>query len=101
MDWHLPALELWRRVRAFQPWPGCYTTWEGRLLKIVQTVPLLGDGQAGRVTEIRGVPGTAVGVQTGSGVLGLLKLQLEGKRVTDAEEFVRGQRGFIGSLLSG
>jgi len=101
MDWHLPAPELWRRVRAFQPWPGCYTTWEGKLLKIVQAVPLPGEGEAGRVTEIRGVPGVAVGVQTGDGLLGLLKVQLEGKRVVDAGEFVRGQRGFAGSLLPG
>ena len=25
IDWHLPAPELWRRVRALSPWPGCYT----------------------------------------------------------------------------
>jgi methionyl-tRNA formyltransferase len=101
MDWYLPALELWHRVRAFQPWPGCYTTWEGKLLKIVQAVPLPGDGKAGRVTEIRGVPGVAVGVQTGDGLLGLLKVQLEGKRVMTADEFIRGQKGFAASLLPG
>jgi len=27
IDWHLPAMDIWRRLRAFQPWPGCYTTW--------------------------------------------------------------------------
>jgi len=101
MDWHSAASELWRRVRAFQPWPGCYTTWEGKLLKIVQAVPLPGDGEVGRVTEIRGVPGVAVGVQTGDGLLGLLKVQLEGKRVMTADEFIRGQKGFDGSLLPG
>jgi methionyl-tRNA formyltransferase len=40
-----------------------------------------------------------VGVQTGDGVLGLVKVQLEGKRELSAEEFVRGQRDFIGSRL--
>jgi methionyl-tRNA formyltransferase len=98
MDWHLPALELWRRVRAFQPWPGCYTAWEGKQIKVIQAVPLPGDGEAGRVVQPEGVP---VGVQTGSGILGLLKVQLEGKRVVTGEEFIRGQRGFTGSLLPG
>jgi methionyl-tRNA formyltransferase len=101
MDWHLPALELWRRVRAFQPWPGCYTTWEGKQLKVIQAVPLPGDGQAGRVVQPGAGPGVPVGVQTGSGILGLLKVQLEGKRVVTGGEFIRGQRGFTGSLLPG
>ena len=28
IDWHLSAIDIWRRVRAFQPWPGCYTEWQ-------------------------------------------------------------------------
>jgi methionyl-tRNA formyltransferase len=40
-----------------------------------------------------------VGVETGDGVLGLLRVQLEGKREMSADEFVRGQRDFIGSSL--
>lgn len=101
IGWRRPALELWRRVRAFQPWPGCYTVWQGKTLKITEAVPLPGDGEVGRVMETRGAKGVTVGVQTGDGVLGLLKVQLEGKRVMTAEEFVRGQRGFAGSLLPG
>jgi methionyl-tRNA formyltransferase len=99
MDWQRPAIELWRKVRAFQPWPGCYTTWQGRLLKIMETIPLPGGGEPGRVIAIKETQGAPVGVQAGEGVLGLLQLQLEGKRAMSAEEFVRGQRGFIGALL--
>ena len=53
IDWHRPATELWRRVRAFQPWPGCYTTWQGRQLKIIETIPLPGGGEPGRVIAIK------------------------------------------------
>jgi len=101
MDWQRPVIELWRKVRAFQPWPGCYTTWQGRLLKIMETIPLPGGGEPGRVIAIEETQGAPVGVQAGEGVLGLLQLQLEGKRAMGAEEFVRGQRGFIGALLPG
>jgi methionyl-tRNA formyltransferase len=103
MDWRLPAVELWRRVRAFYPWPGCYTRWQGRTLKIVETVPLASEnqGQPGRVIPLlAGYSGTpVVGVETGDGVLGLLQLQLEGKKEVSGAEFVRGQKGFVGSEL--
>jgi len=53
IDWHRPAIELWRKVRAFQPWPGCHTTWQGKLLKIMETIPLPGGGEPGRVIAIK------------------------------------------------
>jgi methionyl-tRNA formyltransferase len=99
IDWHRPAVELWRRVRAFQPWPGCYTTWQGRTVKIIQAVPLSGEGTPGRVVAMGNEHGVAVGVHTGEGVLGLVQVQLEGKRAMSAAEFIRGQRDFIVAQL--
>jgi methionyl-tRNA formyltransferase len=40
-----------------------------------------------------------LGIGTGDGVLGVRKIQLEGKRVMSADEFLRGQRDFIGAVL--
>ncbi|MDM8000320.1 MAG: methionyl-tRNA formyltransferase [Dehalococcoidia bacterium] len=99
IDWHRPAVELWRRVRAFQPWPGSYTTWQGRVLKIIEALPLPGSGTPGRVVAMSQESGAPVGVHTGEGVLGLIQVQLEGKRVMNAAEFLRGQRGFIEAQL--
>jgi len=100
IDWHQPAVEIWRRVRAFQPWPGCYTAWQGRRLEIIEAVPLpraenLEEGQV--VTLER--EAAAFGIGTGEGILGVLKVQLEGKRAMQAAEFLRGQRQFIGAIL--
>ena len=87
-----------------QPWPGCYTRWQGRQLKIIEAVPLSGrEGiKVGQVVAL--VPSgvgvePAFGISTGSGVLGVLKVQLEGKRAMSAADFLRGQRDFIGALL--
>jgi methionyl-tRNA formyltransferase len=100
IDWQLPALDIWRQVRAFQPWPGCGTTWKGRLLKIIEAVPLPGVGEAGMVSAIKGSQSAApIGVQTGDGILGLLHVQMEGKRVMPAEDFLRGQADFLGAVL--
>lgn len=101
IDWRLSTLELWRRVRAFDPWPGCYTWWRGKRLKLGQVVPLYGEisGQPGEVIALSPPATAMVGVGTGDGVLGLLGVQLEGKREMSADEFMRGQRDFIGSRL--
>ena len=99
IDWHRPAVELWRRVRAFQPWPGCYTTWQGRTVKIIEAVPLSGEGTPGQVVAISHEPNAPVGVHTGEGVLGLVQVQLEGKRAMSTEDFIRGQRDFMGAQL--
>jgi len=100
IDWHLPAVDIWRRVRAFQPWPGCYARWQGRQLKIIEAVPLSGEGalEVGQVVALSKEE-AAFGVNTGDGILGVLRVQLEGKRAMPAAEFLRGQRQFIGAIL--
>ncbi len=100
IDWQLPAVDIWRRVRAFQPWPGCYTEWQGKQLKIIEAVPLSGERtlEVGQVVALN-KEGAVFGVNTTDGVLGILGVQLEGKRAMSADEFLRGQRQFIGARL--
>ena len=98
LDWSLSAIELDRRVRAFQPWPGTFTTYLGQRLKVLRVSPM---------PEWRGEspPGTLVAladglaVATGRGALRLEELQLAGKRSMDAEAFLCGQRDCVGNLL--
>ncbi len=101
MDWRLTALELWRQVRAFEPWPGCYTWWQGKRLKINEAISLPGEkpGEAGKVIALPQGAKASIGVETRDGILGIIRVQLEGKRAMSAEEFVRGQRDFVGSRL--
>jgi len=99
IDWHLPALELWQMVRAYNPWPSCYTWCQGKRLKIHKALPLGdgGEGDIGEVIALAEQPG--VGVVTKQGILGLCQVQLEGKREMPANDFVRGKRDFIGCVL--
>jgi len=104
IDWHLPAIDIWRRVRAFHPWPGCYTIWRGKRLKIIEAVPLTEERtfEAGQVVALTTVPegsAAAFGVCAGDRVLGVSRVQLEGKQAMSAAEFLRGQREFIGAVL--
>lgn len=104
IDWMQPAAAIWRRVRAFYPWPGCYTRWQGKQLKIVETVPITTGAtcRPGEVVVLPGVAGEeqpAFGIGTGDGVLGILRLQLEGKQAMSSGDFLRGQRHIIGTVL--
>ncbi len=100
IDWALPAFDIWRRVRAYQPWPGCYTMWQGKQLKIIEAVPLPGttESRPGLVTAVEKEK-AGFGVGTGDGVLGVLKVQLEGKKAMTAVEFLRGQQKLMGAVL--
>ena len=34
IDWNLPALDIWNRIRGLRPWPGAYTNFRGKNLHI-------------------------------------------------------------------
>jgi methionyl-tRNA formyltransferase len=102
IDWHLSAVDIWRRVRAFYPWPGGYTRWRGKILKIIEAVPLpqVKTARVGQVVATSGAGSrTGFGISTGDGVLAVLAVQLEGRQVMSAAEFLRGQRQLIGAVL--
>lgn len=98
IDWRRPALELERRVRGFDPWPGSYTSLHGKFLK-VHRVKIMS-------SELRGSPGDIIKadrdgfwVATGSGAIGLEEVQLENKRRMPGVEFIRGARIKTGDRL--
>ena len=96
LDWTRPADHLARQVRAYQPWPGAYTTWKGQLLKVLRA-HALNDASAeiGRVMAW----GNEAAVGTGEGMLVLDEVQLAGRRPAAMADFLRGARGFVGSFL--
>ena len=64
INWTLPAVEIDRIIRAYDPWPGSFTTWTGRRLKVLEAEPFEGGvGDPGMVMKGRG----GVVVQTGRG----------------------------------
>jgi methionyl-tRNA formyltransferase len=92
IDWTLAAEEIWRRVRAYDPWPGAYTSLDGENIRIWRARPLNADyGEP---------PGTIVeaplGVQTGEGVLAVLEGQRPGRRRMSSDELVRGMPSLFG-----
>ena len=103
INWSQPAAVLARKVRAYQPWPAAYTYWRGKLLKIIVATPLdveLTDSLLPGTVGVREEIGHKVlTVATGSGLLLVKSLQLEGKKALSAEEFLRGYAQIVGDIL--
>ena len=109
IDWSLPAEEIWQRVRAYNPWPGAFTTLDVERLYIWEAWPLQYEtGQPqGTVVQLSEAPASAFpagsegafGVQTGRGVLAVRVVQREGRRALPAGEFAHGLRGLFGRKL--
>jgi len=98
IDWTRPAVELERLVRAFSPAPNAHTTLDGKTVKVHRSA--LGE------PSTTAAPGTVVAagadgiaVATGSGVLRLLEVQLEGKKRLTAQQFLAGKRLPPGTCL--
>ena len=101
-DWHLSATQLERRSRAFNPWPGLFTKWDDKVLKLLEVFPVAEapapQADPGLVVTLSSGD-HCVGVGTGDGVLGLKSIQLEGRRPSPTAEFLQGYPQFLGARL--
>ena len=106
IDWAAPAEEIDCRVRALQPWPGTYTYWQGRLLKIKRARLF---SQADLPQQQPGTVALAMGpnsnkhliVWTGSGAVEVVQAQFESKPPVEARALLTGYPHIVGSVLGG
>ncbi len=89
IDFNKPAIYLERFVRAYNPWPGAFTTWEARQLKIhrAHAVKSVSPGDGVKLVH-NGQP--AYG--TSQGILVLDEVQPAGKKAMPGDVFLRGAR---------
>jgi methionyl-tRNA formyltransferase len=89
LDFTKPAIELERRVRAFNPWPGTWFDWKGAPLKILRARVVEWENPGtGRRLTIEGCP--AVG--TSEGILILEEVKPAGKKSMPGKAFLAGAR---------
>jgi methionyl-tRNA formyltransferase len=95
IDWRLPAVQIERMTRAYTPWPGAWTLWQGQPFRINRAAVMEGNVAPGAVVKLAG----ALAVGTGAGLLRLIEVQPAGKRAMAAADFANGAPAFIGSRL--
>jgi methionyl-tRNA formyltransferase len=98
IDWSKSASKIYNQFRAYSAWPGIYTFFNVKRLKIISCKPSQAE------TEDR-VPGKVfkrndrIFISCGQGAIELLDLQLEGKNVAIVKDFILGHKDFVGAEL--
>ena len=85
IDWTRSAVEIERLIRGMFPNPGAWTKINGDRIKILGC----------KIKEINDVPGKHLGsfiIACGEGAISVTQIQKPGKRITSADEFLRGNK---------
>jgi methionyl-tRNA formyltransferase len=90
LEFARPAVELERRVRAMNPWPGAWFEWNGNLLKVMRVSVV--SGEKGLVSGSRFMVEGRPAVQSAEGVLVLDEVQPAGRKVMSGKSFLAGAR---------
>jgi methionyl-tRNA formyltransferase len=96
IDWSNTSQQIVRMIRAYDPWPGTFTSWNGKGLKIL-AADLVDETPPGAGVVFSDEGRLFVG--SGSGSLELKQLQLEGRQAIAAADFLRGQPDIDGATL--
>jgi methionyl-tRNA formyltransferase len=99
IDWRTSASVIENKIRAFNPWPICSTSYKGKDLRI-----LLGNISAvdhyAEPGEVIQVNQKGITVACGEGAINLSRVQKPGGNALTAKEFLNGHNVTIGDLFS-
>ncbi len=107
VDFNRTPEEICRAIRAMTPWPGAFTEYRGKQLKIWRAEPerdlTAGQGDCARggftPGEIIKTDRDCVTVAAGEGAIRVYELQLEGKKRMSARDFLSGAKMRAGEIL--
>ena len=93
IDWAVDAPSIWRKVRAFNPWPVAETLLNGQQVRIWDAEVAPASGQPDMAPGLVASANSAgIDIACGSGVLRVKRLQLAGRKPLQAADFLVGQR---------
>ena len=95
IDWQKTSQEIYNQYRGMTPWPGVWTTWENKRLKLLEIKPAKEKLEPGKVSVKNGK--MYVGCKKNS--IEAFELQLEGKQKIDIKTFVNGYKQIDGQFL--
>jgi methionyl-tRNA formyltransferase len=87
--WDWPARQVFNLIRAFDPWPGAFTLWAGRVLKIFRPCLVEGEVKESPGTILR-ASGEGLRIAASAGHLLIREVQLESRPRMRVGEFLRG-----------
>ncbi len=99
INWHDKAQKIFNLYRAYDDWPGIYTFWNGKRIKLIQV-------QISSIKLSRFLPGevkyldSKLFIGTSTVPIKIDYLQIEGKKIMKSEEFFRGYSSIVDTNLS-
>jgi methionyl-tRNA formyltransferase len=88
ITWSKTAVEIFNFIRGMYPWPCAYCYLNKERIKITAARVLEGSGLYGRIEKV----GEEFIVGTGDGLILIIELQPEGKKLMSAKAFLQGRR---------
>jgi methionyl-tRNA formyltransferase len=98
IDWKREAAEIDRQVRAFHPWPGAFTKWGDRLLRIYRG-GIRERTPAGKAGAVVWVGSDFIEVEAGKDSYLIAEVQLEGRKKMTVREFLSGHPISAGAVF--
>jgi len=99
IDWQDSTENIYNRIRAFDPWPGAFTFYEGKRWGIWKAEIVEKRFQSSVPGELVEVEPAGIIVSTGDGGLKITEMQAEGKRRMGVREYLRGQKAEKGVIF--
>jgi len=99
INWSLPGERVCGLIRGLDPWPGAFTYWNGKMLKVFGCSLADARQRASVPGRIKGLTEKGLKIETGKGPVIVREIQSPGKRRLAAREFIRGSRLHSGSIL--
>ena len=99
INWNWDSKKIHNWVRGLSPYPGMYTLLNGRSMRIYNT--FVKNSSICKPGEIVEVNQDSILVGTGKNLIGVLEVQLEGKKRLKVEEFIKGANIRVNQVLGG
>lgn len=90
IDWHQAANTIDQTIRAFNPWPVAFTSYQGKPLRLFMSKALKKESDK-PVGTVISESSEGIEVVTGDGILSFSRLQLPGKKAMDVKDFLNGR----------
>jgi len=95
IDWTKTSEQIYNQYRGMTPWPGVWTTWGNKRLKLLKIKLNQKSIEPGKVC----VENDTMYIGCAENAIEIIELQLEGKNSTDTKTFINGHKEMDGDML--
>ena len=99
INWDKTASDIYAQIKAFSPYPGAYTFLNGKRIKFFES-ELINNQSSRQSGEVDNITNDFFDIACSVGFLRVYKVQMEGKKMMPAKDFILGMPTLKGSRFS-